>query len=167
MNHAKYQQLVAGHSSIAQKVLSVIPFQEDWDSRAIRTELLHRTRSAPDLRIVEGCLRALADSGLIKSVGREHWRRAPVTPPPVAASVKPATESHQEVPVKEQPKPAASAFDRMATAASELRTAAKHLDKVAAQFEEAALEAQQQIQEERKKSEKFHQLRQLLAEGEQ
>jgi hypothetical protein len=164
VNHAKYQQLVAGQSSIAQKVLSVIPFQEDWDSRAIRTELLRQTRSAPDLRIVEGCLRALLDAGLIKAVGREHWRRASMPPAPTVAQAKPTIDQHEDVPVKEQPKTSASAFDRMATAAAELRAAAKHLNQVAGQFEEAALEAQQQIQEERKKSERFHQLKQLLAE---
>jgi hypothetical protein len=160
MNYARYQQLESGQSSIARKVLTVVPLAADWDSRQIRSEMFRLTHSAPDLRTVEGCLRALVEAGLVKAIGSDHFRR--VMPPPM-----PVTKPHPVIP-KEEPMTAKAAtdtaFDKMAKAAGELRTTAKQLIKVADEFEEAALQAQQQIQEERKKSERFHQLRQLLAE---
>lgn len=167
MNHAKYQQLVEGQSSIAQKVLSVVPFREEWDSRQIRAELFRQTHSAPDLRVVEGCLRKLVDAGLVKELPRQLYQRSiPPKPPapPAPAPPRPQSKAVQERPVPTSSEIDEQAFDRLARAGASLRDLAAQLAKVANEFEEAALAAQQQIQDERKKSQRFHQLKRLLAE---
>lgn len=165
MNHAKYQQMVEGQSSIAQKVLSVVPFVEEWDSRQIRSELFRVTHSAPDLRVVEGCLSKLVEAGLVKRLARELYRRTPAPSNPIRVGKPiPLPEPIQELPVSSSPEIDEQAFDRLARAGATLRNVAEQLTKVANECEEAALAAQQQIQDERKKSERFHQLKRLLAE---
>lgn len=170
MKHAKYQQLVEGQSSIAQKVLSVVPFIEEWDSRQIRAELFRVTSSAPDLRVVEGCLSKLVEAGLVKRLARELFRRTPVPAKPVGIPVMATPPAKcQPAPilettmVREKP-PIDSSLDKLANAAAALRGLAYQFNKIAGDIEDAALLAQQQIQDERKKSERFHQLKRLLAE---
>lgn len=166
MNHAKYQQLVEGQSSIAQKVLSVVPFAVEWDSRQIRTELFRVTHSAPDLRVVEGCLSKLVDAGLVKRLAREMYRRTPVpakAAPAPTPIIEPIAHAVETLMPKEKP-PVDSSLDKLANAAAALRGLAFQFNKIAGDIEEAALLAQQQIQDERKKSERFHQLKRLLAE---
>jgi len=164
MNHAKYQQLVSGQTSIAQKVLTVVPLATEWDSRQIRSELLRVTRSAPDLRIVEGCLRKLVEAGLVKELAREMYRRTPVPPAPVPTAPVQPIEAEEEtlVPIKEPAAP--SAFDRLAAVAASLRNAGATLTKAAAEIEDIALQAQQQIEDERNKAGKYRQLGSLLKE---
>lgn len=170
MNYAKYQQLVAGQSSIAQKVLTVVPFVEEWDSRQIRSELLRVTLSAPDLRVVEGCLRMLVDAGLVKRLAREMFRRTPVPAKPSAIE-KEKVELHLEesmpapLPSSETTqKQPESVFDRMAALAADLRNAGAMFTRAAILVEDIALQVQQQLDEERNKAGKFRQLGSLLKE---
>lgn len=165
MNHAKYQQLVEGQSSIAQKVLTVVPFVEEWDSRQIRAELFRVTSSAPDLRVVEGCLGKLVEAGLVKRLARELYRRTSVPAKPTQPTkLQPIPEPILEAPVVREKTPIDSSLDKLANAAAALRGLAGQFNKIAGDMEDAALLAQQQIQDERKKSERFHQLKRLLQE---
>jgi hypothetical protein len=165
VNYARYQQLESGLSGIAKKVLSVIPLTEEWDSRKIMGELLRATRSSPDLRVIEGCLRAILDAGLAKEVARGMYRRVPVPAKPIAiAKPQLEPESSQEAPMPKEKPPIDSSLDKLANAAAALRGLAFQFNKIAGDIEDAALLAQQQIQDERKKSERFHQLKRLLAE---
>lgn len=166
MNYAKYLQLVEGQSSIAQKVLTVVPFAEEWDSRQIRSELFRVTHSAPDLRVVEGCLSKLVEAGLVKRLARELYRRTTIPPKPPAAPPMPKSQPGPDPEpsvVREKP-PIDSSLDKLANAAAALRGLAFQFNRIATDIEDAALLAQQQIQDERKKSERFHQLKRLLAE---
>lgn len=167
MNYAKYLQTLASVSSIAQKVLTAVPLQEDWDSRKIRSELFRLTHSAPDLRIVEGCLRKLVDVGLVKEVARDTYRRIQAPNAPVLKSVVEVPEPQKQnsgKPMRVEKPPIDSSLDKLAAAASALRGLAAQFNQIAGDIEDAALLAQQQIQDERRKSERFHQLKRLLAE---
>lgn len=42
------------------------------------TALRNMTGSTPDVRIVQGCLRDLVDSGLIRRTGTDHYQRIQV-----------------------------------------------------------------------------------------
>ena len=60
--------------------------------------------------------------------------------------------------------PVDSSLDKLAAATAALRGLATQFNQIAGDIEDAALLAQQQIQDERRKSERFHQLKRLLAE---
>ena len=46
--------------------------------RSVLTALRNMTGSTPDVRIVQGCLRDLVDSGLIRRTGTDHYQRIQV-----------------------------------------------------------------------------------------
>jgi hypothetical protein len=74
MNPTRYEALLASQSAVARRVLSAVPLQEVWPSRRIYQELV-RTGGARNVRIVEGCLNTLVDSGLVNEHPRGHFIR--------------------------------------------------------------------------------------------
>lgn len=54
-------------NGVAKKVLEVVPLQSYWTINQILVEM-QRLGSRPDYRIVQGCLKALVEDGLVLSI---------------------------------------------------------------------------------------------------
>ena len=64
----------AGPDRNREEGLQCVPISEPWRSFQVLTALRNMTGSTPDVRIVQGCLRDLVDSGLIRRTGTDHQR---------------------------------------------------------------------------------------------
>lgn len=139
MTPEKQKQKLAGQTAIAQKVFQAVPIAEAWTVAQI-SQALHRTTGARlDRHTLQGCLRALADSDLIRSTehGSLHQRvavsAAQSTPPKtkeliVTQPAKPATPPQQAAP--------ASAIDVLGCLAQKMRALADEVDAAALALEE-------------------------------
>lgn len=75
MKPSKTESLLQGQTSIARKMFEFVPVAEEWTELQIAGEMRRVTGSAPDLKVTRGCLRDLADSGLIRR-RNDKFRRA-------------------------------------------------------------------------------------------
>lgn len=132
MNNAKMKSIESNQSGIAKKVLGVIPISQAWTIEQIMSELHRLTRSTLEKNMVQGCLKSLADSGLIKCTSGLYQRKA------YKEKIEPPVRLLEPRPAKE-PESAAlditlvdgSPVDRLADLASDLRGIASVLDDVA------------------------------------
>lgn len=162
MNNARVQSIERGLSSIARKVLEATPVSEWWSVSVIATEVHRQHGSGPDPRVVNGCLRALVESGLVREGEANHFQR---TYPRPALVPKPQKEAHvakptaaakdPDPPTAEQPE---SPIDMIAKIAASMRNLAQQLD-------DAALSIEERLGRESEDSAKLRQLRQLLGGG--
>lgn len=74
MNAQKLARIESGLNSIAKKVLEAVPISEPWTKSQIVAEM-RRAGSQVDMRVLEGCLSTLADSGPIKEPTRGSFVR--------------------------------------------------------------------------------------------
>ena len=132
--------------SAARKVYDAVPMREPWPFSKIHNELI-RTGVRQDRHKLEGCVRQLVDSGLVRRVNNDHFIRTPIT-----RKEKPVKkETPTPIEVDETP-----ALIEMAGAlATRLRSAANELDAIALLYEE-------QLKKCSDDSEKLKQLQTLL-----
>lgn len=160
MNRTRYEAIEASQSAIARKVLSVVPIQEHWSAKQIYSELHRLTHATVDRRVVDGCLRMLVDSGLVREHPRDSYiREMPKEDQPKLKLVK---EEPTSTEIMTEPKPAQvrapappNPLDRLASATKKLRDAISEI-------EDAALEATQAIEAANAQTTQLHQLKQLL-----
>lgn len=148
MNPSRYRQLEAGQTSIARKVLAAVPIREAWSTAAIHSEVV-RNGSRIDKHILEGCLSALLDSGLIKEPSHHQYQRVGVTleKPPVPTPCKPTLVKTNDTP----PDP----LTRFASIATKLRQLADEIDELGLDIEAAKTDNEQELA-------KLRQLKDLL-----
>lgn len=65
LSSTRQEFLLRGQHAIARKVFELVPIQDAWDSKQIQAALQRTTRCSMDFRTLQGCLRALRESGLI------------------------------------------------------------------------------------------------------
>ena len=75
MNAARLKQVENGLSGIARKVLEAVPIADQWPAHTIANEIKRATGSAPEIKIVNGCLESLKSSGLVREPTRGKWIR--------------------------------------------------------------------------------------------
>lgn len=75
MNAAKMKQVESGLTGIARKVLDAVPINDAWQSHTIANEIKRMTGSAPESKMVNGCLESLKNSGLVREPKRGMWIR--------------------------------------------------------------------------------------------
>lgn len=75
MNAARLKQVENGLSGIARKVLEAVPIADQWQAHTIASEIKRATGSAPEIKIVNGCLESLKSSGLVREPTRGKWIR--------------------------------------------------------------------------------------------
>lgn len=75
MNAARLKQVENGLSGIARKVLEAVPIADQWPAHTIANEIKRATGSAPEIKIVNGCLESLRSSGLVREPTRGKWIR--------------------------------------------------------------------------------------------
>ena len=79
MNHVRFEMIHRGQTSVAQKVYEAIPIAEAWSLSQINSEL-GRCGSSITYRVVEGCIKALVESGIVieTPLRSQHFTRTPV-----------------------------------------------------------------------------------------
>lgn len=162
MTPEKCVALMQGQSAIAKKVFDCVPTEEPWRTFQIMAELKRMTGSSADMRIVQGCLRDLADSGLIRRSGSELYQRTAIT-----TKTSQKTEESSMPAVKEvKAAPVATPIEILGELAGEISTLAtdvnQRLKKIAGRIEEAALTIEQQRETDAAGMEKLRQLQNLL-----
>mgnify|MGYP000078229510 CR=1 FL=1 len=78
MNAAKMKQVESGLTGIARKVLDAVPKTDAWASAAILGEIKRATGSNYEMKLINGCLESLKNSGLVREPVRGKWIRIAV-----------------------------------------------------------------------------------------
>lgn len=151
MTPIKLKAKLAGQSSIAQKVFSVVPIAELWTPSQISQELHRITGSRIDMHILKGCLMTMAGAGLVRVTSSGTYQRvALVQPVPPAHDQRDLPVSH----IEKTSKPA-SAIELLAGIAKSLRAVADEIDAAAISIDDAKSKDAQELG-------KLRQLQQLL-----
>lgn len=127
MSQSRFLQVHRGLTESARKVYDCIPAQEGWGFAQINAELKRRNIGL-QYNVMQGCVKALIDSGLAKEQRPGEFIREPVRP---AASIKTTQEGNGETDVApiivmphepEKPSTGLTATDKLGALAARLRT---------------------------------------------
>ncbi|MDT4876441.1 hypothetical protein FQZ97_1118770 [compost metagenome] len=120
------------------------------------------TGSQADVRVVQGCLNDLVDSGLIRESQRRFYQRIQVEEKPKPKEVKmPVAQTKAEQSAVTPAKPANS-MEILGELAAEVVGMAEHLKRLAARVEDVALIVEQERESSAKSMEQYRQLRALI-----
>lgn len=156
MNVNRYEAVTRELTPTARKVFDCVPAQEAWTPFRIGTEL-KRQGVPKDRRVVEGCLVALVQDGLItRDPIKDTYQRIEPRAPALSL-VQP-----QEEPKVNTKKP--SHMDRMSALAERARGMAVDLKKLADDIEAAAVLIDEEIADAGRDTTKLRQLQTLLKE---
>ena len=173
MTPAKIAGLLQGQTSIARKLFEFVPIAEEWTEFQIASEMRRVTGSAPDLKVARGCLRDLADSGLIRRRNDQFRRAAAPDKTPQKEAEMPAAKAITTLHLKPAPK-AAGLPDQAAASPIEIlgdiagsivalsKGVAEQLQQLASRVEEAAIQIEQGQEANAANLQKLKQLQQLL-----
>lgn len=153
-----------GQTGIAKKVYECVPISEPWRSFQVLTALRNMTGSTPDVRIVQGCLRDLVDSGLIRRTGTDHYQRIQVekkTKPQEPKMGEPA----KKIETQPEPKRSSSPLEMLGELANELVGMAEHMKRLSDRIEDVALAVEQERESNAKSMESYRQLKALYMHG--
>lgn len=149
MNQGRMKSIIKGLTGIAKKTYECVPIGEEWSPATIATEMI-RTGNRVEMRVLEGCLRSLVESGVVEEPARGMFKRPQikekvVQPNPAVSLVPPPA-----------PAPAPlSALDALAGLSAKLKALAAELDNI-------ALSVEEQLNAAAGKNEKLVQLQKLL-----
>lgn len=152
MNAARLKQVENGLSGIARKVLEAVPIADQWQAHTIANEIKRATGSAPEIKIVNGCLESLKSSGLVREPTRGKWIRVSTKEHSDAEEVIPAAVKVVEL-RKQQPEQ---------TAREMLSQVAIAMMDLAAKVEDVANEIDKAEKRNEEKTAKLRQLQELL-----
>ncbi|MEK7947666.1 hypothetical protein WKR98_23175 [Pigmentiphaga sp. YJ18] len=165
MTPRRRDERLSGQTNVAQKVYGIVPIRDCFTVGELAHALKTQTGAGLDIRTLRGCLRMLADAGLVREPVPGSFRRAEIkekekTDMPRSASIAPAA-----APVA----PAASAaptaldpIDILAGFATRLRGLRKDFDRLADDIDAAALSMGEHGQATAAELERFRQLKALL-----
>ena len=157
MTPAKLTIAMQGQTGIAKKVFECVPAQESWTEAQVIGALMAMTGSTPDARIVRGCLRDLADSGLIRKTDSSHWQRV---------RMKTKQELKETVMASEKKVCPIDPIEMLGGLATEVASLARDFDsqlkRIATQIDDAALAIAQDRESSAGAAEKLRQLQALL-----
>lgn len=155
MTPAKLTIAMQGQTGIAKKVFECVPAQESWTEAQVIGALMAMTGSTPDARIVRGCLRDLADSGLIRKTDSSHWQR-----------VRVKTKQDKEPEMASEKKAQVDPIEILGGLATEVAALAcefeSQLKRIATRIDDAALAIAQDRDSSADAAEKLRQLQALL-----
>lgn len=163
MTPTRYQATLSGQTSVAKKVYEHVPALEAWTAIQISQALTRATKSQMDFKILQGCLKALRESGLIRETQRGMFQRVEVKekveePMPEADTVKPLPTA--------MPKAAVSCAKTPIEILSEIsqRVVAlnSELKKIASDIETAAIVIEEGMAENEENLGKLKQLQSIL-----
>ncbi|MCA8226185.1 hypothetical protein [Burkholderia vietnamiensis] len=158
MTPAKYQAALSGLSTIAKKVLDMVPIQDAWSRSEIAGHLLRVTKSSPDAAVIDGCLGRLKDAGLIREPSRGRYQRVEVREREVLKVPVQKPEEAVNAPVEQPILP----IEILSKLAERARTVATELVMLASDIETAALTIEQGNAENAASLEKLRQFQSIL-----
>lgn len=173
MSHARFQSIFNGQTTIAQKVYYAVPQQDEWSPEQIATEL-GRTGVTPDMRILQGCLKALVEAGLVNRTGKlgaYEYQREPVREPRAKVTVLTITQKEKPemnpTTIAAAPKSIietlpANPIDRLGELAQALSHLGEQMKMIGSQIADTAIEIQQQMESESDQLKKVKQLGELM-----
>lgn len=139
MNESRQQQMLAGQSSIAQKVFGHVPIQARWSARDIHGAVLAANASGASAYAVRRALGELKDAGLIREPIGGKFQRDVATPKFKKETVMPQASAQAVVLIK---KPE-GALDVLAALSGEVVSLSdefsKRMKALASRIEEVAL----------------------------
>lgn len=170
MSPAKAASLLNGQTSIARKMFEFVPIADEWTEAQVAGEMRRVTGSSPDLKVVRGCLRDLADSGLIRRRNDKFRRAAAPEKTQQKESEMPAAKAVTTLQLKPAAKPepqvAPSPIEILGDIAGSIvelsKGVAVQLQQLASRVEEAAIQIEQGQEANAANLQKLKQLQQLL-----
>ncbi|MBN3848644.1 hypothetical protein G3N58_17705 [Paraburkholderia sp. Ac-20342] len=166
MTPERHAQLLAGQSTIAQKVYQVVPISGAQNVAWIANALKRATSSTPDLRIIHGCLSALQDAGLVRQPKSGSYQRDPdpgskgatLKPQPKLAAPEAVADAEPTVEAK------ATTVDCLADVARRLKEMGAYANRIAEEIEGIALDIESDKEVGQAEAQKLRQLKSLLKE---
>ena len=160
---SRIEALLQGQTSIARKIYEFVPIGEDWTEFQIVAEMRRVTGSVPDLKVARGCLRDLADAGLIVRRNDQH-RRTPTQEKTQQKEVAMPAVTHATQAAKVAA--AQSPIDLLGDIAGSIvalsKSVGEQLQQLANRVEDAALQIEQGQEANAANLEKLRQLQSLL-----
>ena len=139
MNESRQQQMLAGQSSIAQKVFGHVPIQARWSARDIHGAVLAANASGASAYAVRRALGELKDAGLIREPIGGKFQRDVATPKSKKETAMPQAAKQTVVSIKK----AEGALDVLAALSGEVVSLSdefsKRMKALASRIEEVAL----------------------------
>lgn len=164
MNEARQQQMLAGQSSIAQKVFGYVPIQVSWSAHDIHGAVLAANATGASAYAIRRAIGELKDAGLIREPIGGKFQRDAVTPKPKRDQVMPVAKQ-TGVSIKKQE----GALDVLATLSGEVTSLSDEFSKrmraLAGRIEEVALSVEAEREVTAESLDKFKLLQSLLKGG--
>ena len=139
MNELREQQLLAGQSSIAQKIFCFVPIKDNWTTYEIRGAAMAATATTAPDHAIRRALGELKDAGLIREPVGGKFQRDAATPKPKKEQIMTQAAKQTVVPIK---KPE-GALDALAGLSGEMVSLSdefsKRMKALAGRIEEVAL----------------------------
>ncbi|CDN87385.1 hypothetical protein BN948_01807 [Hydrogenophaga intermedia] len=168
MNKARFQALISGMTSVAQKVYEGVPAADFWTIHQIVSEC-GRLGRAVQYDVAQGCLAKLHDAGLVMRNEHQQFKRTPVREHRQVANQveqKPTTMASALVlagiGTAADKEPDEAPLDRLATLAARARAMSNDLRGLAEDMENAALAAEEHIQRSQAELQEFNALKAIL-----
>ncbi|AZC30105.1 hypothetical protein C4K38_2145 [Pseudomonas chlororaphis subsp. piscium] len=163
MNESRQAQILAGQSSIAQKIFGYVPIQALWSTHDIHGAVLAANATGASAYAVRRALGELKDAGLIREPVGGKFQRDAATPKPKKEQVMTQAANQTVVSIK---KPEAGALDVLAALSGEVVSLSEDFSKrmkaLAARIEEVALSVEAERESNAEALGKLRQLQSLL-----
>ena len=159
MTPAKFDIAMQSQTGIAKKIYECVPIQQAWQTFQISHALKNMTGSQADVRVVQGCLNDLVESGLVRETQGRYYQRVKVEEKQKPKELK--------MPAPKEAKPAVEAapsgpIEVLGALSAEIVGMAEHMKKLARRVEDAALAIEQARESDSESTEKLRQLASLL-----
>lgn len=145
-------------NGVARRVFDAVPIKTPWGVAEIHNEIVRSGHSRMDIRVLQGCLRALVDTGLVRERQGLFVRTAVRVATPAAND---NTTSQPDTPmpaIKQDP----TALEQLAILADQARKMAKDLQAYADMIDTVALNVDKHIEQSQAGAAKLRQLQSLL-----
>ncbi|WP_454737617.1 hypothetical protein [Cupriavidus necator] len=136
ISSARQELLLRGQTAIARKVFELVPIQDAWESKQIHVALQRTTRCSMDYRVLQGCLRALRESGLVFEPKNGLYQRTTLR------KAMPTTHMNGTEPTRQPP---TSAIELLTELSERARQLAQDIDAAAAVIAEEAAQKEESL----------------------
>lgn len=162
MNEARQQQILAGQSSIAQKVFGHVPIRANWSAHDIHCAAVAAKATNASPYAIRRALGELKDAGLIREPVGGKFQRDAATPKPKKEQVMTQAANQTVVAIKKSE----GALDVLAALSGEVTSLSdefsKRMKALAVRIEEVALSVESERESNAAAVGKLKQLQELL-----
>ena len=162
MNESRQQQILAGQSSIAQKVFTLVPIQAAWSNHEIHSAALTAKATGASPYAIRRALGELKEAGLIREPVGGKFQRDAATPKTIKEQAVTQVAKQAVVSIKKSE----GALDVLASLSGEVVSLAddfsKRMKALASRIEEVALSVEAERETNAAAVGKLKQLQELL-----